>query len=373
MPPRTKMWKLDPHTRAKHIILRVYLDGWLPAIIHGAERRVLVIDGFSGPGEYVNEDGTPGDDGSPVIALNALMNHTGIDLAGTRKEFVFVFLDEKADRSSHLETVAIPTRVGKVPDNVRIIVKNKEFAPTVTEILDDLADKGTRLAPSLVFVDPFGWSGVPMSLMQRLLSQPKSEVLVTFMVDSVNRWLTHSDVKIQAHLDELFGCSDWRMIATGAQRYDKLRELYERQLMGGIQHRFVRSFRMWNEAGKPVYDLVFGTNHIEGLKKMKAAMWKVDPRKGGSFSDRAAKRPTLFDVAPEVEPLDEILIAKFAGKSATVERVERFVVVETDFRETHYKKRLKKLEEDGKVVCIDRPDKKRKKGTYPPGTEIKFL
>jgi three-Cys-motif partner protein len=369
--PKTKTWKLEPHTEAKHRILRVYLQGWLPTISYGLEQRVLVIDGFCGPGEYEG-----GEDGSPVIALNALKNHTGIDLSTTTKKFTFVFLDENDDRIDHLKDVAIPTRVGPLPSSVEVLVDGAEFAPTVSDILDNLDAKGQRLAPSLVFVDPFGWKGVPMSLMHRLLQQPKCEVLVTFMVDSVNRFLEHPTPALRQTITDLFGGNQWQSIAQEPDRYDKLRELYERQLGG----RYVRSFRMMSVRGRPVYDLVFSTNHIQGLKKMKAAMWEVDPQKGGSFDDREALRqPTLFDEAgvafdpPAFEPLDAALLARFAGRSVGVAEVEEFVVVDTIFRETHYKKRLKKLEEEGKIVCIDRPGKKRNRGTYPPGTEIKFL
>ena len=69
MPPTTAIWKLDPHTLGKHLVLRAYLDAWLP-ILGRWRRRILFIDGFAGPGEYVD-----GEEGSPIIALNALCEH----------------------------------------------------------------------------------------------------------------------------------------------------------------------------------------------------------------------------------------------------------------------------------------------------------
>jgi hypothetical protein len=49
------------------------------------------------------------------------------------------------------------------------------------------------------------FSGVPYALIQRLLSKNKSEVLVTVMVDSIDRWLEHPDENIKAHIAETFG------------------------------------------------------------------------------------------------------------------------------------------------------------------------
>src|SRR4051794_27828705 len=102
----TALWKLEPHTRAKHQVLRLYLDGWFPVMAQQALRmqhrmigppRLLVVDGFAGPGRYV--DGEPG---SPLIMLDALINHTGFDRwAGVT--FLFLFIEQDAERVKRLE------------------------------------------------------------------------------------------------------------------------------------------------------------------------------------------------------------------------------------------------------------------------------
>src|SRR5687768_1930123 len=69
MPPRDVLWDLDPHTIAKHRILRRYVDAWLP-IMASYPRRLVLIDGFAGPGRYRG-----GEDGSPVILLKAYLEH----------------------------------------------------------------------------------------------------------------------------------------------------------------------------------------------------------------------------------------------------------------------------------------------------------
>ena len=63
--PKDTIWPIEPHTAAKHQILRKYLDAWLP-ILGTYNNRMLYIDGFAGPGEY-----TGGEPGSPIIALEA--------------------------------------------------------------------------------------------------------------------------------------------------------------------------------------------------------------------------------------------------------------------------------------------------------------
>src|SRR5215831_18229027 len=90
--PKDTLWQLDPHTIAKHQILRKYLDAWLP-ILGTYNHRVVYIDGFAGPGEYLGRE-----PGSPLIALDAALSHQ----ATLAKELVFLFIEERADRVDHL-------------------------------------------------------------------------------------------------------------------------------------------------------------------------------------------------------------------------------------------------------------------------------
>ena len=89
------------------------------------------------------------------------------------------------------------------------------------------------------------------------------------------------------------------------------------------------------------YFLYFVSNNRLGLAKMKEAMWKVDPGGGYSFSDA-----TNFDQAravpqPSRPPRARRLIAdRFAGRQATVNRVELFGLENTPFHAQHYRKVL---------------------------------
>ncbi|GAI63170.1 unnamed protein product, partial [marine sediment metagenome] len=38
-------WPLEPHTKAKHEILKRYLYAWFP-ILASSHRRILYVDGF---------------------------------------------------------------------------------------------------------------------------------------------------------------------------------------------------------------------------------------------------------------------------------------------------------------------------------------
>src|SRR5258708_4242751 len=101
------IWDAQPHTLAKHAILRRYLEPWFPILTRQASRRthrsgvpanreILFVDGFAGPGEYSN-----GKEGSPVIALKAALNHTIPFPVPVR----MLFIEQRPDRFQHLTTV----------------------------------------------------------------------------------------------------------------------------------------------------------------------------------------------------------------------------------------------------------------------------
>ena len=64
------LWPLEPHPRGKHLVLKFYLDAWLP-ILGTRSGRILFIDGFAGPGEY-SGDCLQGWTVVPPVSLDSL-------------------------------------------------------------------------------------------------------------------------------------------------------------------------------------------------------------------------------------------------------------------------------------------------------------
>ena len=70
--PEDVIWPLDPHTEAKHRVLAGYYDALYP-ILTNKFPRLTLFEGYSGPGVY--RDGEPG---SPVIAIQKLLDHPAV-------------------------------------------------------------------------------------------------------------------------------------------------------------------------------------------------------------------------------------------------------------------------------------------------------
>jgi GMT-like wHTH domain len=109
------------------------------------------------------------------------------------------------------------------------------------------------------------------------------------------------------------------------------------------------------------YFLFFATNNELGLKKIKEAMWRVDESGKYTFSDATdPNQSMLFAAEPNRDMLKRLILE---GIEAMLSDIERFVVRDTPFRETHYKKVLQSLEAEGKIEPVD-PRPTRRRGTY---------
>jgi three-Cys-motif partner protein len=368
--PTTTVWPLEPHTRAKHEILRRYLGAWFPILTSGGwNRRVIFLDGFAGPGRY-----SAGEPGSPIIALNTLVKHPHFAKLD-KTEFAMIFVEEGRDRFASLQAEVAAywdEQPDGQPSNVRVHLRHGRFADVADAIMDQLDAAGHQLAPTFAFVDPFGFKGVPMTTIARLAKNPKCEVFFNFMFNAVNRWITHPEDYIQVHLEDLYGCDAYQQAAAleATERKSFLHDLYAQQLHDVTGRKYVHSFEMVGMTGKTAYSLFFGTQHITGLKVMKDAMWSIDPATGVRFSDRLADQDVLFQPEPDFGPLRAGILRSFADRTVSVETIEHYVLVETPYKASHYKKQvLKPLQDEGLVHAVSG---QKKYGTYPSGTVLRF-
>ncbi|MEE9544504.1 MAG: hypothetical protein V3V55_02770, partial [Rhodospirillales bacterium] len=114
------------------------------------------------------------------------------------------------------------------------------------------------------------------------------------------------------------------------------------------------------------YYLFYATNNLRGLQKMKEAMWKVDESGEFTFSDATdPNQLVLFGKEPQVETLRREIMGRFQGRETTVGELKEFVLAETAFRETHFRRVPKPLEmSDPPRLDVVEPPEGRKRGTY---------
>ena len=154
--PKEMLWEIEPHTLAKHEILRRYLGAWFP-ILTTYNQRVLYVDGFCGPGRYKG-----GEFGSPILAVREALKHSA-RLNGNK--VLFYFMDERSDRIEHLRS---ELQNMNAPNNFVLNSQPGEFEVELRKLLDEVDSKQLQLVPTFAFIDPFGFKGLPFDLVRRL-------------------------------------------------------------------------------------------------------------------------------------------------------------------------------------------------------------
>lgn len=357
--PKETLWELDPHTQAKHEILRRYLAAWFP-ILNKYHSRIVYIDGFAGPGRYKG-----GEAGSPMIVLDVAVNHRKA-LGG---EVVFWFIEEREDRLEHLRQELADV---DVPNHFRVVSESGKFHEKFDEVFNSIGVGKNTLAPTFAFIDPFGFSGIPFSLIERLLTRKSCEAFVTFMADSINRFLAHPEEKVVQHIVDAFGTSEAIEIANGSgDRVAKLRQLYQSKLMRVAK--YVRYFEMRDRQDRTQYYLFFATNNELGHLKMKEAMWKVDPDGDFRFSDATNPDQLVLFEPTATQTLVDNLRKEFVGKGqVTGATVRKFVENKTAYLKKHMTAALKQEEDTSKVRVepLKTDGKRRRANSYPDEAKL---
>ena len=359
-------WECPPHTKAKHDMLASYLDGWFP-ILSSWNGKVLFFDGFAGRGRYVDAS-----EGSPLVALRRLIGHRSFPQMRDR-EFVFYLVEANEDNAESLDREIEKFKVEHAPwpANVKTIVVNEKFDVTAAALIEHLREQKRRLAPTFAFIDPFGYSGMPMELLADLLNHSRSEVFINFMVGHVQRFIERDGQ--EKAISDLFGIPVSEVLqdfdSSISDRVAHLRVVYERQLQQRAGFDYVQSFAMINSTGNIGYYLIHGTRNIKGVDVMKDAMWKVDPGGGNTFSDRLAGQDVLFVPDPDLTPLRWELLRHYAGqRHIAVEPIIEYTLVHTPYRRAHVRPVLRALEKE-KTVEVHRPPGKRQ---FTDGVTISF-
>ena len=285
MPEEGTLWPIEEHTRAKHHILRRYLEAWAPILLQpGYQKGVLYIDGFAGPGEY-----TGGEHGSPVIALECLANHKL--LKNFKGKISFSFVEKRKDRAEHLASLLKDRKAGFPPSFNVHDPRNGEFNDVMKGILKYGKEHNLKLNPVFCFVDPFGWEDLDYEVLGGIMEHPKAELFITFMSGFLNRFMTSGSH--QESIERLFTPDQIRSVVIQNDSAEK-RNLILKSFLTNLKQYTSKytnediydfSFTVYGTSNTLLYHLIYFTKSCAGLNAMKEAMYSVKKDGEYSFSD----------------------------------------------------------------------------------------
>ncbi|HJX66682.1 MAG TPA: three-Cys-motif partner protein TcmP [Polyangia bacterium] len=332
-------------SQVKARIVQKYFWAWAKVIMpHASGGRIAYLDLFAGPGRY--QDGTAS---TPLLILQEAIKDPKMS-----QMLVTEFNDRDANNSQSLET-AIKALPGIERLRYQPVVRNHEVGETIVKQFE-----GKRLVPSLIFVDPWGYKGLSLRLVNAVMKDWACECIFFFNYNRINAGL--SNPMVEEHMAALFGdrALALRQKLEGMAPRDRELTIVEeltKALQGMGDRRHVLPFVFKNEAGtRTSHHLFFVTKHLRGYEIMKDVMAKESSSADQgvpSFAYNPADQrfPLLFELSRPLDDLAGMLLTEFAGRTLPVRQIFDLHHVGRPFLLVNYKAVLKNLEAAGEVSC----------------------
>jgi three-Cys-motif partner protein len=347
-------------SRVKATIITKYFGSRMKIISGSGATKMVYVDLYAGRGTY--EKGAV--ESTPLLVLRQAIQDPLVS-----KSLVTIFNDK--DHADALRA-AINALPGVEDLRYKPAVSNMEVGATTPELFEKI-----RLAPTLAFLDPWGYKGLSRALIHSLLKDWACEVLFFFNFNRVNMDITNEIVRL--HMEALFGAK--RLTALRAVVAELEGEARGRAVMTAlfdmlrdIGGQFILPFRfVKGTAQRTSHYLIFVTKNFLGYKIMRDVMAKASSTIVGDVASfEYNPRPALFlSDGRSVEALAEMLVTDFAGMALTVEQVFERGSIGKLYTARNYKDALMYLEA-GDRVSSSRPASERRKGTLADDIVITF-
>lgn len=348
-------WPYEGQTQIKHKVFGAYWRIWVAKL--GRFNNTMFMDCHGGCGAYI--DGDKVYYGSSIIA-DAIA--TDVNSKSDRKYKNYICVCEiDPDNVANLEKVWIDQHCSK---NRRI--KNQDFNEVIFE--QKIKDYYTT-HPTLFLIDPFGYD-LKMANMVGLMGYKGSEIIINFMFDHMNRFLSVEATDQQR--DEYFGSTDWRkaLSLNGHDREMFLVKLYKDSLKKNANAKFVFAYKLsYPDKNQTYYYLIHATNNIEGITHMKNSFASVNNGRI-EYLGKRQNEMSLFDLSSyKTMDLAATALSSFVNKTMTFESVWEAIVEDVPYLEKDLSEAIQQLEDEGKLV-VERVSSKRAR--YKGQDLIKF-
>jgi three-Cys-motif partner protein len=348
------------HSKVKTTIATKYFFTWADIIGRKTRsNRIGYVDLYAGPGRFM--DGTKS---TPLLILEHAIGDNRM-----RKMLVTYFNDGKPAHADSLEAAINTLPYIKTLKYEPEIDKNKVGPGTVTAF-------GKPLIPTFAFIDPYGYKGLSLGLVNAVIKDWACECLFFFNYNRINPGINNR--MVTRHMEALFGAkrlARLRVAIKGCSPAER-----ELRVMAALTEalkelgaKFVVPFRFrMDDADRTSHYLVFVSKNFLGYEIMRGVMGK----ESSSFVEEVPSfeynpRPGLFLDGRSVRALAKDVASELAGRMMTVREVFERHSPDKLYVLRNYKDALMRLEARGRVIANPARDERRK-GTLADDVVITF-
>lgn len=304
-------------SQVKTTIVSKYFWAWAKVVLPIAKktaRRIAYIDLFAGPGLYK--------DGTVSTPLKVLETAIGDD--DLRRSLITLFNDKDPENIRLLkEAITSLPDIGRLTHAPQVI--NEEVGSEIVKLFEQM-----RLVPTLLFVDPWGYKGLSLALINSVLKNWGCDCVFFFNYNRINMALPNETVR--EHMNSLFGERRADLIRKELENlapYERENLVLERlaEALREAGGKYVLPFTFKNDhSARTSHHLIFVSKNPTAYKIMKDIMARESSEQNQGvpsfeFSPASEKFPMLFELSRPLDDLEEMLLGEFAGQTLTMKEI----------------------------------------------------
>lgn len=354
----------EPQSLVKNAIIQKYFHAWSNVMKEHSSGLLCYADFYAGEGVW--------DDGTPSNPLRILDIAAGNAELCSRLVTVFNDKDPRVVERlrCNVEAHAATERLTHKP-----VVLNCEVGRDNSKLLGSLPS-----CPRLCLLDPTGYKGLSLDLIQSIADGFGREVILFFNFNRIRPAILNE--LVEERMCDLFGSDrlpslrERIKVLSGLEAEVAILEEFAQALrQRGLQ--FVLPFRFRSAGGtRTSHHIVHVCRHVKGYTIMKEIMAGESSGAGAGvprFEYNPADRRygILFEYARPLSDLRDLLLTCFAGRALSMVQVFDEHQVGTPFVKKNYKDVLRQMEADG-VIVADPPADRRRTGTFADSVMVTF-
>ena len=339
-------------SRIKATMIRDYFWAWAKVVLPTVKKvggRIAYIDLFAGKGRY--KDGTKS---TPLLILESAIADPEM-----RERLVTLFND--ADKEN---TEALRGEIDALPGIEKLKYKPQVAAEEVGDKIVRMFEQ-MKLVPTFFFVDPWGYKGLSLGLINSVLKNWGCDCVFFFNYNRVNMGLGNEAV--EEHMNVLFGterANELRGKLEGLPPQEREAAIVEglTEALRELGAEYVLPFCFKDESGiRTSHHLVFATKHPLGYRIMKEIMAKQSSEEhqgvaSFGYCPASTIHPLLFELNRPLDELEGMLLDRFAGQTLTTEEIYDLHNVGRPYTMKNYKAVLASMEEKGSYQADPRDE-----------------
>lgn len=356
------------HSRAKVEFYEKYLERYLPILsLSKYVRSINIYDVFCGRGVYDN-----GGEGSPVRALKAIVDAKQKFPSDTS---IILHLNDYDERNIESVRQYIAKEVPGYNQYCDVHFSHED----AEDLLDSMArwlSSTKNYERNLLFIDPYGYKTIHKDLIDKLMSNGRTEIILFLPVSFMHRfkgYALEADSEAIAPLrkftEDFFPKGHpMRNVDEEMSVYDYIAYLKKAFTYEGRYH--TTSYRIEREKGK-FFALFFMTSNMLGFEKILEVKWTLDEDDGNGFVlSKVSTQPSLFEDYFAEQKKNEHskrlsgYLIDYLKDSHTNGELYTFVL-QRGYLCKHATEILKQLQDEGQLEVVDiSTGKPARKGSY---------